>query len=169
MAHFRYFCGRIFRCIFRRSHFLHLRRLWSLKVSKREVLGATFDAIENRLNLRRFLEGVKSVPLGGTVRDFLDFWCPIGSWRGSILAKKGIFLEVCFFDAFRGPRVIGVGGISGPPGVLDLAKCSKLADISKHVLSTLSLPLAGGGVFMGFANAADPSFFFNFSRGPGIC
>ena len=45
LAYFQYFCKRILRCIFMRSHFLHFRRLWSLKVSKREVLGATFDAI----------------------------------------------------------------------------------------------------------------------------
>ena len=58
---------------------------------------------ENRWNLRRFLEGVKSAPLGGTFRDFLDFWCPIGGWKGSILAKKGIFFEAWFFDAFWCP------------------------------------------------------------------
>ena len=33
---------------------------------------------EYRQNLRRFLQGVKSAPLGGTFGDFLDFWGPSG-------------------------------------------------------------------------------------------
>ena len=33
---------------------------------------------QNRRNLRLFPEGVKSVPLGGTFGDFLEFWGPIG-------------------------------------------------------------------------------------------
>ena len=49
---------------------------------------------ENRLNFNRFPEGAKSATLGGTFGVFLDFWCPNGSQMGSILAKKGIFLEV---------------------------------------------------------------------------
>ena len=42
---FGFFCRRIFECIFLRSHFLHFGRFWCPKVPKREVLGATFDAI----------------------------------------------------------------------------------------------------------------------------
>ena len=46
---------------------------------------------QTRRNLRRCSEGVKSVPLGGTFGDFLEFGGPIGGRRGSIWAKKGIF------------------------------------------------------------------------------
>ena len=55
---------------------------------------------QNRCNLRCFLEGAKSGPLGGTFCVFVDFWGPKGWQLGSLWAEKGIFFEVCFFDAF---------------------------------------------------------------------
>ena len=55
---------------------------------------------QNRRNWRCFWEGAKSGPEGGTFRDFLDFWGPIGVRMGSMLALKGIFVRVSFFDGF---------------------------------------------------------------------
>ena len=45
LAPFRYFCGRIFECIFRCVHFPHFGRFWSPKVPKREILGGTLESI----------------------------------------------------------------------------------------------------------------------------
>ena len=49
---------------------------------------------KNRCNLRCFLEGAKSAPLGGTFLVFEDFWGPNGGQMGSIWAQKGSFFRV---------------------------------------------------------------------------
>ena len=92
LAHFRCFGRRIFECIFMRSHFLHFGRFWSPKVSKREVLGGTFDAIlgagpkgENRCFMY-------------TGARFREFWRVWKSMKFETFFAR--ILRICVFSRF---------------------------------------------------------------------
>ena len=60
--------------------------------SRRQLNSEVSGGSRNRRFSRRFSEGVKSAPPGGTLADFGDFWLPMGSQKGSIFGPKGVFL-----------------------------------------------------------------------------
>ena len=84
-------------------------------------------------------------PWEALLEIFLNFGVPLGAEGAPFGLKKASFFRSDFLMIFgvRGPLHFGrVGGMSGTPG--RTRSMLKLANISKHVLSTLFAPPCGG-------------------------